>query len=493
MINSTKMSTPGQHHEHQSLVIWSLVFLLVAGAIHSYIPHPLDADTAYHAAVGRLISTHGILHAFPWTPFSWLSTHYADKELLFHLLFVPLSGIYWETAARIVGTLTGTAALLSIFFVLRSERVAAAGIWTLVPLAASYDFLYRFALVRPHLLSIALSFIVLWAATRGRLKILAIAAAIYPFAYVAWQLPLILVCIAETARLLASERMRWKPAAAALAGMMAGVLIHPNTANLLQLAWIQIVKVLMGNAWGARKIFDLGTEFLPPSAEAWSNGLLLCLIMIVVALVLSWRNRRNNPVPLAYALTALAFGIMTVKTVRFVEYFVPFSVAACALGVQPLRKRYLPHAVLAVSLLYTVSLNAMYLREMGRRLEDMNPGSAAFLQDHIPSGAQVFSPDWLFTGTLMLALPDRRFIVALDPSFFYEQNPDLYLLWFDMTRNDVPDTARIIRNRFNSQYVICQIRDKWHPFISRLSSTPGVKSYTVDDLWLFFDLRDVAH
>jgi len=87
---------------------------IVAAAVQWHTSYPLDADTAYHAAVGRLIREHGILHEFPWTPFSILAEHYGDKELLLHLLFVPLANVDYATAARIIGVFSGGLLLLSL-------------------------------------------------------------------------------------------------------------------------------------------------------------------------------------------------------------------------------------------------------------------------------------------------------------------------------------------------------------------------------------------
>jgi hypothetical protein len=467
---------------------WALVFLLLAGALQAYIPYPWDGDTAYHAAVGQLIRQHGILYAFPWTPFSWLANHYADKELLFHLLFVPLAGISWITAAKIVGTVAGAAVLMALYLVLRAEGVRFPGLWTLVPLAASCAFVYRFALVRPHLLSIALSLVVLWAATRGRLLILALASAIYPWAYVAWHLPVFLVLVAEGARLLSGERPRWKPTLVAFAGVAVGVALHPNNLNLVRLTWIQIVDVLFRNAWGTKEGFDLGSEFQPFSMDKWARLLLIAVTMAVASLAISWRDRKNGSTPLAFALVSLAFGILTVRTARFTEYFLPFSAAALALSSRSVPWRFLPHAVLGISALYTLSLSSDILVGLANRGNDVPPSVASYMRQQIPPGAQVFTCDWGLTGALMQALPDRRFIVALDPTFFYEKDPDLYRIWYRLPREAPPDSADTIRHRFGARYAICLDKPGRHAFFYRLSSTPGVRTLLVTDIWMLFDL-----
>jgi hypothetical protein len=469
-----------------------LLFVAVAAIVQFHftsVPH--DEDTAYHVAVGWLIREHGFLRSFPWTPFSWLADNYADKELLFHLLFVPLAGLSWITAAKIVGTISGAAALTAIWAVLRAERVRLAWLWALVPLLASDVFLFRFALVRPHLLSIALAVVVLWAAARGRLVVLAVASALYPWTYVAWQLPLVLAATAEVARLLSGERIRWRPAAVALAAVAAGVALHPNALNLVRFSWIVIVDILLGMAWGgAREDLTLGREFDPFTAEQWARWLVACAAMTAAALVLAWRGRRSGSVPLAFVLAALGFGVLTVRTARFAEYFVPFSVAALALAVQPIRWRWLPAAVAAGCLAYTAVPASETLGGLRTRRELIPPPLAADLRSRIPVGAQVFTCDWGVTGTLMLALPDRKFMVALDPTLFYLADRERFRLWMRLQREGPAGTAAAIRERFGARYVVCFWEDWLRDFTNRLAFEPGVRTLLVTDDWNVYELAD---
>jgi hypothetical protein len=491
MVESPKLLTGIP--KHWQSIAWFGAFLLLVGFIQFSIPVPMDGDTAYHAAVGQLIRAHGILHEFPWTPFSWLADHYADKELLFHLFFAALTGFGWLTASQIIGSLCGAGILMTIYLVLRREGVAWAWLWAVIPLAASHTFVYRFSIVRPHLLSIALAIIVLWAATRERLKILAAVSVIYPWAYVAWHLPVILAIIAATARFIATRKISWQPVLTAICGIAAGIALHPNSLNLARLFWIQIVEVLFRTAWGARAGFDLGLEFLPETPEGWGRGLLVAVIMGIVALKLSWRARKEDVLPLAFALTGFAFAIMTAKSSRFLEYFVPFATISLALAARPLSWRYLPHLVIAVSLVYTLSLNSSFLRSFSDSPDCLPAPVVTALREKIPPGAQVFTPDWASTGALMLALPERRFIVGLDPTFFFMKDPELYRLWYRIPHEAPADAVDLIKKHFHARYVVCFypnriISQEWSPFFERLSSDQRVKTFILDDLWLFFDL-----
>jgi hypothetical protein len=475
-----------------SAIAFTVFSLALVGGLQFYFARvPSDADTAYHAAVGRLIAEHGILRAFPWTSVSWLADHYADKELLFHLMFVPLSALSWITASKVVGTLTGAAVLITIYAILRAEGIRFPAAWAVLPLAASSAFLYRFLLVRPHLLSLALSVVVLWAAVRGRLWLLGIASFLYPWAYVGWILPVGLATVAEAARRLGGQEFNWKTVAVAIGAVALGVAVHPNAGNLVHFTWLQIGGALVANAWGKRAGLEMGTEFEAFSPTQWAGLLLLAFAMALLGMVLSWRHRRTSPVALAFALAAACFGLATARTARFAEYFVPFSVLALALSLNALgsrRLQFAPWGLLSVALLYQgweeSSLLAR-LREWPNRIPSY---AAKTMQAGIPVGAQVFTCEWGMTGYLLQALPDRRFLVALDPTFFQAKDPELYSLWYVATRRPPPGVATLVRERFGARYVACFYDPQFEPFTAQLASTPGVRTILISDDWNVFDL-----
>ncbi len=472
---------------------WAAVFLGVAGLLQMMTPVPWDADTAYHVAVARLISRHGILHAFPWTPFSWLADHYADKELLFHLLLVPLSSLSWIAAAKVVGTLCGGAALLSLFLVLRAERVPLAGLWTLLPLAASGAFVLRLALVRPHLLALALAPAILWAALRRRHLLLGSLAFLYPLGYVAWQTPLALALLAEVAFLLSGRRPGWRAPVAALGGVAMGILVHPNSLELLRLAWIVNGRILFGTAWANAPGFELGAEFGPFAPGEALRWLSIPLGLSLGAAALAWRARRDSAVPLGFALAALAFGGMALRSSRFVEYLAPFSAAAFALAASSRRwGRAAAAPALAGALVFTGALGSAPVLALGTRGDDLPPRLASWLRAAIPPGSQVFTCEWGLTGELLLALPDRRFVVALDPVLFFVEDPERYRLWYALPREGPEDAARIVRERFGARFVLCTADPRWSPLLRRLTADPSVRRLLKSPLWYLYDLGDAG-
>ncbi len=442
-------------------------FLGIAAGLQCHTGSPLDGDTAYHVAVGRLIAQHGILHAFPWTPFSWLAEHYADKELAFHLALAAVAGLPWATAARIVGAIWGAGLLLATYGLLRAERVRFPSLWAVLPLASSAVFLFRFVLVRPHVASVAFAAAILGGSVRRRPLVVAVLAMAYPWFYVGWPIAVVMPCIAEGARILSRERPDWRPLAAAVVGAGAGVLLHPNAANLVGFARVELVDVLLRGAWGREAILELGDEFRPFTIGEWGKWLAGPLAACAAAGVLAWRS--GDVATRAFALAAACFCALTLRTARFAEYFVPFSILALALASRSVRWRWFPAVAAGCLALYAAPTSAKFLRDAGRARDLMPPVVASRLAAAIPAGSQVFTCEWGLTGTMMLALPDRRFIVALDPTLFYVQSPDLYRAWFSLPRNPPEHPAAAIRDLFHARYVLCRWDPRFRRFFNALA------------------------
>jgi hypothetical protein len=115
---------------------------------------------------------------------------------------------------------------------------------------------------------------------------------------------------------------------------------------------------------------------------------------------------------------------------------------------------------------------------------------AKVMQREIPPGSRVFTCEWGMTGHLMLALPDRQFLVALDPTLFQAKDPELYALWYASTRRPPPEVARLIRERFGARYVACFYDPQFVALNARLASTPGVRTLLVSDDWNVYDLGE---
>jgi hypothetical protein len=464
------------------------VYAGICTAFQFWLPGPLDADTAYHLAVARLMREHGILHSFPWVTFSWLNENYGDKEFLFHLLLVPLAPVRLEVASAVIGAVLETVILAVIYLVLRQERVRWAGVWALAPVA-TVAFLYRFAMVRPHLLSIALAVVLAYAMARQRGVLTFVAAVLYPLSYVAsWQIALLTTVALVASHLLAGSRPTLRPVVLCLAGLAVGFFLHPNTANVLRFNWVVMKDILLPAALDTTSVRNLGTEFQALTVGGWLRNYALMSVLSVTAAWLAFRARREDVAPLVFAVLALEFGALTWVSIRFVEYQVPFTVVAFALATRNVRRPWLAPAVLAASALYSAFFMDGHLRNLRKPKDWIDPGVDGILQAHVPVGAQVFNCEWELTGYLMLALPERRFMVALDPTLFHLKDPVRFRSWYSLPRGRDPESAEIVRRAFQARYVICQQGHAHSGFLGALLADPNASVSYISKKLILVDL-----
>jgi hypothetical protein len=210
--------------------------------------------------------------------------------------------------------------------------------------------------------------------------------------------------------------------------------------------------------------------------------------MTIAALVVAWRNRRKESITIAFALAAAGFCVLTIKSARFAEYFVPFSAAAMALASRSITWRFLPQVVISITIAWMAWVQPNVLSDLSQRENDMPPKIASFLQQVIPPDTQVFDTDWDYVGWLMLALPNRHFIVGLDYTFLYKKDPALYRVWYEI-RHEAPEgSAEAIRRHFGARYVLGFNTPLSQKLFKRLTSEPGVRPLLVSDTWTLFDL-----
>ena len=470
-------------------LLWAPVFFVASALLQLIQTFPFDDDTAYHVAVARLIAKYGVLHEFPWTPFSYLADRYADKELFFHFLLLPISQLSYPLVAKFTGTLLGFLLLWVFYRILCAEKVLSPGLWTMAMLISSGGFLMRFALVRPHLISITLLLAITWAAIHKKWMWLGLLSFLYPFFYIAWHAVLILLLLVESSRFFAQRTIAVQNLAISMCAMAIAVMMHPNFPAITQLFWIQNVEVLLRKAWGREAGFSLGGEFAPLSAQMALRHFVFPLVVAGAALLPAIRRRKEDLPGFAFLVCAIAFIGLTFRTQRFLEYSVPLSFLAGATSLPRMRKRFLL-PLIAVMSASTLVFGSRRLQEFPQRMDLFPSDRAESIRRIIPEGAQVFTCGWELTGEMMLALPERKFLVALDPVFFWAKDAELYRTWFDVVHDPPGDLTGIIKSRFRAGFVLCQASPKYLTFIRKMNESPGVTRGFQIGPWALFVLND---
>ena len=405
-------------------------------------------DGWFHIKYAALLPSLGFSSEFKWAAESVWASHFADKELLFHVLLVPFTwGGDLIAGMKVATVLLGAAVVTSFFLVLALERVRWPEAWTLLLLGSGYVFLYRLCLPRPHLLSILL---LLWSVhliLQRRRAALAVVILVYSLSYTAFHLPLALALIVSGDRYLNERETDWKTPAVILAAMVVGILINPHFPQSFRAFWAHDFVV----PWmSVRTDLDLSMadELMPLSTRALllEHGGIGLLYLGAVYLAVA-HPRPVRPRTRALLLISSLYLLMTLMIHRFVEYSVPLTLFFLAsyysdrlsgFDVKALLSRRAGRdrwPVLAVAtalvLLLAVSVWKTF-RDTAPILRDNPPSlraAAEYLERHTAEDELVFTCDWDDSPQLFFYNHHNRYPVMMDPVLMYLDDPQRWLDW----------------------------------------------------------------
>ena len=441
-------------------------------------------DGYFHVRVAELLGEHGLwLRQFPWAAASIWRDGYFDKDWLGHVLLMPFltfGRITGPQLAIVVGSLAIVAALWTLYRTLGVANPAPWLLWT--PFCVFSLFFVRLLWCRPHLLSLVLLPLALAAMVQRRPWCLAGLSALYALGYTGhWQLPvLVLVYDVLYAGLSddGARRPRWQRGlpmvVPALAGVLAGELLHPQFPNNLRGLYLQNVQVLRDYWQGAGPMTVLRPveiRGLPLGEFLLEFGPLVALLAAALIHALATRRRVRRET-LLFGVYSAIYLAMTVQSHRFVEYLAPVGVLTLALYAQgldwrpgwltPARRALAGWGAIAVLAAYgTVGAVQSYRGQIAepRRLYENRPpfaGAAAWLAANLAPGEVVFATRFSDNPPLFFGAPQQHYLVFLDIYFMYAYSPEQGRLFRDLVFGLTADPAREVRERFHSRVIFTQ-------------------------------------
>ncbi|MEA3249358.1 MAG: hypothetical protein U9Q03_03310 [Patescibacteria group bacterium] len=509
-----------------------LVFLLTLAIYGATQAHPSmrDPDSFYHARIAAMTMESGPVRDFPWLPYTTLSENFADHHFLYHIALIPFIAIWGPLAGtKIAAALFGALAILAVYTLMRTLRVRFPCVFALM-LATLDNFMFRMNLAKTSSLSIIILMLGIVAMMRRKPWLLAPLAFIYVWTYAGWPiLSVIAAAFLVSALVVRLLERRFKDRlirpgndpvsvgikalVATVIGSAAGLVINPFFPANLKFYLAQIGHITVLNY---SEVIKVGVEWYPYPfmAIVRQNGSLFFIATIVFALLVSalvWKKEagsalrpfgRCNATAIVFiALLTTAFLILTLKSRRHVEYFIPFMMLLNAVMFTAVMRRVefrkLWDAVFGrflilgklVAVLLIVIIPILAIRD-ANAIHSLFRGGPAWtrLQDvtdwmdgRVPEGDIVFHSNWSDFPALFYHAPEFRYISGLDPTFFYLQSPKLYEDWMTLRYGEYGDrTAEIVRERFGSDYImIRRVGDE--SFEEAIESDPTLQLVYEDD------------
>lgn len=497
----------------------------------------VDGDSFYHIKMTELLA-HGIVRDFPWLPFTTFATNYIDHHFLYHVTLLPLITLLGPAVGMKLASALLTAGAITMFYVVvRGLGFRAPGFFTFV-LALSSDFFFRETLAKAPAFSLIFLLLGVLLIAKQKPVSLAILAFAYVWAYDGWPLlPAITVIwiLSRSLLLPALTNVRYslhvvfheviKPTYRNLflgvsAGTIFGILINPYFPKNLSFYITHIIQIGLVNY---QSQIAVGNEWHPVMFSTLIAAQPLLFILVPVSLVaicfaarrLSAARLRDDRIELllsAFALTIIA-GLLLVETLRSkrnVDYSLPFLALAVAAfstigsaGFSELFKTVhqyisgwrrlllIPISVAMLALVTSQVYFIMHARESisdGYNLEHY-AAPDEWLKKNTPPQSIIFHTNWDTFPLLFYGNDQNRYIIGMDSTFFYAQDPVRYDLWYKIVYGEyVGDAINIIEHTFNSSYVFLDKGRDHDSFEKQLRLSPLAHVVYGDEVALIFKL-----
>ncbi|MCG6956979.1 MAG: hypothetical protein LJF04_13395 [Gemmatimonadetes bacterium] len=484
---------------HGSLAPLATVIGVIIAAHLSLAPRIAGVDAFYHLGHAAAYVHRGLFDtSFPWATQSVIGDLGADIWWGLHMVLVPFT-VLGDVATQIrVAALVFTSALAaSVWWMLRRHAVPGAGWWTALFLVAVPNVLFRYLMVRPHVLSLAAALLMLSFLARGRWWQVLLAAAAITWVHLSlfWMAPGIVAAYAlacAVARRHPGDTDTGVPLpvafAAVLAGTLLGWLLRPHPFASAELAYVQIVRLFEEKASTRPLIF--ATELLPlPFVDvvrsAWAFLLAWIAAHILGAAAHIRGKGRDFPLPERRLLAASLFisGVFLALTVftarRALVDLTAFGFLALPLvwtwlvpGTARRRVGLTMALLLAVHLPWTAWRHSLNVRFVAVPGDDLAQAATWLAANSSPDDI-VFQTHWDDFGPLFARNRVDRYLGGMDPIFQYAHDPGHYWEQFylsadliqDYTCDAFPcyegkatDTWTVIREHFGARWILVEPR-----------------------------------
>ncbi|MFH1900158.1 MAG: hypothetical protein ABIJ83_02725 [Patescibacteria group bacterium] len=464
----------------------SVIYILLFFVVFSYFlwlnsaPVFPDPDSFYHAKAVELISKSGIIREFVWLPWTTLNEIYIDHHFFYHLILMPFTFFLNPLAALKLSAAFFAALVIVVFYwFLQKNKIKYAWAYTLV-LLASHQFIFRINLAKTSSVSLIFLLLFLYYLFRIGKKWtwpLFIISFLYVWLYGGWMIMLGIGLI----YLLTSMFLEWikvkplaisyKPALSIISGFVAGLVINPYFPMNLKFYWQQTFKIGLINF---KDVIGVGGEWYGFNlVDLISYDVLVFMVLLAGVSFFIFYFKKQDEKSWTLFLTALVFFLLTLKSRRNVEYFVPFGLIFGAFVINAVEiakcrnwiRNFIAHKKALTVILFVLILaqipiiicfNYLGLRnslQKGYRFDQFS-GVSKWLAGNTQAGEIIFHDNWSDWPVLFYNNTDNRYIVGLDPSFMYFKDKDRYWLWHDISTGKAEENiCQRIKDEFESNYV----------------------------------------
>lgn len=465
------------------------ILLLIFFAYLQWAPTFVDPDSFYHTKMALIMKDRGIIKEFPWLKFTSFTQNFTNQHFLYQLALIPFVTVFPPLlGVKIAATLLAAAVIIFFYFFLKRWQIRWPLFYTLILLSIP-AFIFRINLAKAGPLSIIVLFIAFSLIWQKRYLALGILSFFYVWLHGGWGLMIILAACVIISDLLinkwALKQINWKLIASVSAGLIAGLIFNPSFPNNLQFYWEQMVQIGLVNYQG---IVAVGFEWYPMKIMDFiANNVLGWILAVGSFGVFLWRVKTGGVVNkekfgqiLSLYIFSGLLAVMTLKSMRFIEYFAPFFILANAFLLDfSLPQNFAPMNVikkfwgkkavnkiiisyLLITWLIVFIGKNMELREYSVKGYDWRylAKASEWLKQNTPNRSLIFHTQWADWPMLFYHNSRNVYIAGMDPTFFYRHNQELYKTWATIGAGQESRPAEKIKSDFGTNIILLKLTEK---------------------------------
>ena len=476
--------------------------LLLSWLQSSYtLPEP---DSFYHAKIAEFISQGKIIKQLPWLQQTPLKASFVDQHFLYHIFLAPFVKLANPLIAVKIATIIFASLLvLAVYWLLKKFQLKYPAIFIIILLSVK-PWLFRVGLVKAPAVFLIFLLIGFYALTHRKKFLLSVVSFASVWLYAGWPLLLaagvlyaLVVIVSSVLRQahfnfsFKLNKMIYEPEARkkinfalsglkyVFGGMILGLIINPYFPGNLLFYWEQFVKIAVVNY---QNVIGVGGEWYPYgffNLLADAPIIISCLIVDVLLFGLSLK--KQSTYSWTWGILSLTFFLLTLKSRRYVEIFVPLTIVFTAFcfsdfyrsGVffkiwHSLNKLWhwaFGSVAVLIAIIYLISLPGDWRQVLNYNLNGLPLNyyqkASWWLRDNTPAHSIVFNADWDDFPMLFYNDDHNFYLTGLDPTFMYLQDQNQYWLYVAISQGSKQTAlAKTIKEHFNADYVFLDLAHK---------------------------------
>lgn len=458
-----------------------------------------DPDGFYHAKMAVFLREGTLLRKLPWMQYGSISQHFTDHQLLYHLFLVPFTYIKdpligVKVSAVVFSSLMG----LSFYWLFKKLKIVWPWLWVFLLISLA-DLNFRISLIKVNSWSLIFICLLIYGLYHRKSWLTFAVSFFFVWLYGGWPIAILIGSIFWLAskvydhvhhkkiKLLRKKLViTWeeknkfiaepKILLFLLGGLVSGVVLNPYFPYNIKFYYEQFFLIGVIN-YGY--LFPVGAEWYSssPTQIIFSNFYFFTLA-IIAFVILFFNHKKISHFSWFSGLLTVLFFFLTIKSRRFIEYYLPFLLFFTASAWTDVIKRvgfktiskYLKslvswqkiHLSLCLAIFCIILLPNIYKKILETKIPDKTPidqykNVSLWLKNNTNPKSIVLNTNWSEWPMLFYYNDQNYYAIGLDFSFMYFFDPALQAKYLDLTTGKLEENlSREIAENFKAEYILLE-------------------------------------